>query len=140
MTWISIGVLLTAGLGLLAVSWNGAFSGTLSPSLMVLLWIFMSASGIYLFMLAVKKAHRLWVNEERQRKQDGATSRESSSQDKSASKDKQFLESAATARKMVRRIPDDTTLEESGEALMKNLARELEIMSGILYIKKKTEN
>ncbi len=52
LTWVAIGVLLTAGLGLMAVSWNGALSGSSSPSLMVLLWVCMSASGIYLFMLA----------------------------------------------------------------------------------------
>ncbi len=52
MTWVAFGMLLASGLGLMIVSWNGVISGSLSPSLMVLLWIAMSASGIYLFMLA----------------------------------------------------------------------------------------
>ena len=136
MTWVAIGVLLTAGLGLMVVSWNGALSGSPSPTLMVLLWVCMSASGIYLFMLAVKKAHRLWVDEERRRKQSDANLKEPSSQAKRKSKDLHALDFAATARKLVRRMPEDAPLEKSGKALMKLLARELEIMSGILYIRK----
>jgi hypothetical protein len=137
MTWVAIGVLLTAGLGLMAASWNGAVTGSPNPSLMVLLWVCMSASGIWLFMLAVKKAHRLWVDDERKRQQSETNAREPSSQAKSKSKDLQALDFAATARKLVRRIPEDVPLEESGKALMKQVARELEIMSGILYIRRK---
>ena len=139
LTWVAIGVLLTAGLGLMVVSWNGSLSGSPSPSLMVLLWVCMVASGIYLFLLAVKKAHRLWVDEERRLSQSEASSPEPSSQAESKAKDTHTLDFAATARKLVRRFPEDASLEESGKALMKNLAGELEIMSGILYIRKKQQ-
>lgn len=137
MTWVTIGVMLTAGLGLMVASWNGAVKGTPSPFLMILLWTCMSASGIYLFMLAAKKAHRLWIHEERRRKQSGTPVPEPDPQGKRASKDKHSLETAATARKLVRRVPEDASMEEAGRVLMKNLARELEIMSGILYLRKK---
>ena len=88
-------------------------------------------------MLAVKKAHRLWVDEEQRRKQSEASLKESSSEAKGKSKDKQTFDIVATARKLVRRMPEDVPLEEWGKALMKHLAGELEIMSGIFYIRKK---
>jgi len=137
MTWVTFGMLLTSGLGLMIVSWNGIISGFLSPSLMVLLWISMSASGIYLFMLAVKKAHRLWIDEQRRKKLLETRQGKSSSPAKSSTKEKQALDIASTARKLVRRIPDDLPLESSAQVLLKNLAKELEIMSGIVYVREK---
>jgi hypothetical protein len=138
MTWIALGVLLTAGLGLMIASWNGALTHSPSPALMVLLWICLSASGIFLFMLAVKKAHRLWIQEEIERKLAEADAKATPSAPRSPSRDNQVLDFASTARKLLRRIPEGTTLEESGKELLKNLAREVEIMSGILYIRKRS--
>ena len=138
LTWASMGIMLLSGIGLMAVAWNGIAGGSPSQSLVVLLWICMSASGIYLFMLAVKKAHRTWITDmQEQKKEDsGATGR--ASETRSKSKDSQSLDFSATARKLVRRIPEEASLEEGGKELMKNLAKELEIMSGILYLRKGT--
>ena len=138
VTWVAMGIMLLSGIGLLAVAWNGVVRGSSNPSLMVFLWIGMSTSGIYLFMLAVKKAHRTWVTDMRQQKKDESEAATRQSESRSPLKDSQSLDSAATARKLVRRIPDGASLEESGKELLKNLARELEIMSGLLYIRKGT--
>ncbi len=136
MTWISVGILLTTGLGLMAFSWNGAVRGVFSPGLMVLFWILMSASGIYLFMLAVKKAHRLMIHEERRQKQSNLAERETLRKEKKSSQDKQSFDFTAVARKLVRRTPEGLPFEEMGKELFKNLAKELEIMSAILYVRK----
>ncbi len=137
LTWVALGVLLAAGLLLMALSWNGAVRGSPAYVLMALLWICTSASGIFLFMLAVKKAHRLMVHEERRRKQAGAERGERHESSKGPSAEQHSLDIAATARKLVRRFPEKGSLEASGHELLKNLARELEIMSGILYIRKR---
>jgi hypothetical protein len=138
MTWVALGVLLTAGLLLMVLSWNGAVRGAPGYVLMALLWICISASGIFLFTLAAKKAHRLMVNEERRLKQVRAERDERRETSKSPSADQHSFDFAATARKLVRRFPEGGSLEASGHEMLKNLARELEIMSGILYIRKRT--
>ncbi|MFH0757912.1 MAG: GAF domain-containing protein [Bacteroidota bacterium] len=137
MTWVSAAVLLTAGPALMATAWNGAVTGKLSLFLMVLLWVLMSASGIYLFMLAVKKAHRLWIDEERRKKLSDAAENEPSRELRSPTQDNKSLDFTALARKLVRRTPEDVPLEEMGKELLKNLARELEVMSAVFYIRKK---
>ena len=138
-------MLLICAVFLVASAWNGSLTHSPSPSLMILLWIGISASGIYLFMLAVKKAHRLWVDEERRLKEEERNLKDEESHSgakppsgKNASKDKQELDFAATARKLVRRTPENASLEDACKGLMKNLARELEIMAGVVYIRKKS--
>ncbi len=138
MTWVSAAVFLTAGPGLMATAWNGAVTGKLSLFLMVLLWVLMSASGIFLFMLAVKKAHRLWIDEERRKKLSDAAENEPSPEYKSSTRENKSLDFTAAARKLVRRIPENVPLEEMGKELLKYLARELEVMSAVFYIRKKT--
>ena len=138
MTWVCLGILLAAGLGLMVVSWNGALEGSPSYMLMVFLWLCISSSGIYLFLLGVKKAHRLWVHDERRKRVAESEKQTPLSHTKTTSKEKQELDFAATARKLVRHIPEDVPLEESGREILENLAKELEIMSGIFYLKKKT--
>ncbi len=134
LTWVALGVLLTAGISLLIVSWNGILTHTPSPVLMIFLLTALAGSGIFLFMLAVKKAHRLWVDEERSRKEKEPESDKKSLDKKNISQDKHILDFAVTARKLVRRIPEDATLEDAGKMSLKNLDRELEIMSGVFYI------
>ncbi len=65
LTWVSLLVMMTCSTLLVAYAWNSKITAPISPSLMMLLWIGITASGIFLFMLAVKKAHRLWIDEER---------------------------------------------------------------------------
>ena len=139
LTWVTLGLLLISGLGLMVISWNGAISRSPSPVLMILLWATMSASGIFLFMLAVKKAHRLWIDDERRKKEAEELERKSSAKPKSSSKENQALDVASTARKLVRRFPEEVPLAKSGQELLKALASELEIMSGILYIRDRSE-
>lgn len=137
LTWVALVVLLTGGISLLILSWNGILTNPPSPVLMIFFLIAMAGSGIFLFMLAVKKAHRLMVDEERSRKEKESEINETSGDRKHPSKDNQILDVSATARKLVRRIPDNAKMEDAGKILLKNLARELEIMAGIFYIGKK---
>ena len=132
-TWVSLGLLLGGTLFLVAISWNSRVTGTFSPPLVVLLWFFTSASGIYLFMLAVKKAHRQWITEKRDLEKEKARAGISA---EAADPSAQSMDFAAIARKLVRRTPEKAALEEIGKGLLKNLARELEIMSGIFYVEK----
>ena len=121
----------------MAFSWRSQLSVNVSPFLIILVWIVMSTSGIFLFMLAIKKAHRLMIDEERSLKEKQDNADERPSRKKDAGKDNQSLDFAATARKMVRRVSEDSSMEELSEELLKNLARELEIMSGVFYIRKR---
>ena len=133
LTWVSILLLLTGLVFLVAISWNSRVTGSFSPSLVLLLWFLSSTSGIYLFLLAVKKAHRQWITEKRDLEKALA------SVDKPAAKVESSgptMDFAAMARKLVRRTPENASLEDLGEGLLKNLARELEIMSGIFYVGK----
>jgi hypothetical protein len=139
LTWAALVVLLIGGILLVALSWNGIQPGMPSPVMLIMIWIAISASGIFLFMLAVKKAHRLLVDEERNLKEPESNIAEKSPRQKDASKEKQVLDFTASARKLVRRIPEDASLEEAGKGLLKNLARELEIMAGVFYVRKKSQ-
>lgn len=137
ITWVTIGLLLASGFGLLAVSWNGVLNKSPSPILMILLWVIMSASGIYLFMYAVKKTHLDWIQEEHRKNQSADSEVQAPARAARSSKEYKGLDINATARKLVRRIPENEPLSELGKDLLKNLAKELEIMSGVLYIRKK---
>lgn len=124
---------------LLVLSWNSLFRGSPSPALMILIWMLIAASGIFLFMLAVKKAHQRWIDEagslEQQKPQPG----DRSSGKKDRSPGPKTLDSTSAARKLVSRIPESSSLEEMGGTLLQYLARDLEIMSGIFYVKTKEQ-
>lgn len=137
ITWVTIGLLLVSGFGLMAVSWNGVLKQSPSPILMILLWVIMSASGIYLFMDAVKKTHLLWIQEKYKKNQTDGDEVKPPARAGRSSKEYKGLDFNSTARKMVRRIPENEPLSELGRDLLKNLAKELEIMSGVVYIRKK---
>jgi hypothetical protein len=139
LTWVSLGLLLLAGLALMALSWNRTVTGSGHPAVMILLWCCLSASGIYLFILAVRTAQRQWIQEARRSKQAARTALEVPHRTRPSSREDKGLDFAATAHKLVRRFPEEASLEEGGEKLLKNLVRELELMSGILYIRKRTK-
>lgn len=137
-TWVALAILITGSVMLLVLSWNSRFPDPPSPALMIMTWALMVAAGIFLFMLAVKKAHRLWIDESRSR--EARKSEEEKQQltgKKKKSADPQKLDINASARKLLRRVPDGASLEEAGKMLLQLLAGELEIMSGIFYVKKK---
>jgi hypothetical protein len=133
-TWVSLCILLAGIVLLVAFSWNSQLSGSFSPVLLVTVWFLTSASGIHLFMLAVKKAHRQWITEKREMEKAQAPAEIASP---ASDRKKRTMDFAAIARKIVRRIPENAAFEELGKVLLKNLARELEIMSGIFYLEKK---
>jgi hypothetical protein len=133
-TWVSIGLLLAGTTFLVAISWNSRVTATFSPSLVVLLWFLTSASGIYLFLLAVKKAHRQWITEKLDLEKEKALA---DSAAPAADPSTHTMDFSSISRKLVRRTPEKAALEEIGKGLLKNLARELEIMSGIFYVEKK---
>jgi len=137
LTWVSLILILVCSTLLVASAWNSQITGTISPPVMVLLWIGISAPGIYLFMLAVKKAHRQWINEKREHEKEENELRRKSSAKSGSSRETKALDFAGAARKIVRRVPDNIALDQLGKLLLKNLARELEIMSGVFYMEKK---
>ena len=132
-TWIALAILLAGSVLLMVLSWNNLFPGASSAALMIMLWVLVAASGIFLFTLAVKKAHRIWIDEARL--QERQPERMARKKERPAAPQK--LEFSSVARKLVRRIPEGASLEETGEMLLQNLAREMEIMAGIFYVKKK---
>jgi hypothetical protein len=137
LTWVALGVLLCSALLLVALSWNRILAPASAPSVLVMLWFFISASGIYLFMLAVKKAHRQWIDEERRSQESNDEKLQRARHRKDPTKESQELDFPSAARKLIRRVNEDEPLEEAGKGLLKNLARELEIMSGLFYLRKK---
>ena len=141
-TWISLGVLIICSTILVAVSWNSQVSHRVSSILMLLLWVGISASGIYLFLLAVKKAHRQWIDEERHLKsleQEAIEAKERRDRRSGPSREHKALDFATAARKLLRRIPEQTPPEKLGAMLLKSLARDLEIMSGVYYLEEQGE-
>jgi hypothetical protein len=88
-------------------------------------------------MLAVKKAHRQWVNEKRELEKEANDARKKASKRPASSRENKGLDFATTARKIVRRIPDNIARDQLGKLLLKSLARELEIMSGVYYVEKR---
>ena len=133
-TWASL-LLLLAGIVLLVViSWNSRITGSFSPFQVAVLWAITSASAIYLFMLAAKKAHRQWINEKREMDQEKVPAKTPAARKDSAPR---TLDFASAARKLVRKAPENASLKDQGAGLLKNLARELEIMSGIFYLENK---
>ena len=139
LTWVALVVMMICSTLLVVSAWNSQIRGTVSPPLIVLLWIGISASGIYLFMLAVKKAHRQWIDEERKLEKERISARELKSQRSQSTHGNKALDFAAAARKIVRRVPENIAPEQLGKLLLKNLALELEIMSGIFYRENKGE-
>ena len=137
ITWIAFVVMLVCSILLLAFAWNNMLDLPPSPALLLPVWILITASGIYLFMLAVKKAHRQWVNDKASLKSEMEAQMDQAAARKDSSKDKQGMDIAAVARKLVRRIPENASLDDIGKALLKSLNRELEIMSGVFYVEKK---
>lgn len=134
LTWIALILMLVSTILFVVATWNSRITGAFSPAVIILLWIVISASGIYLFMLAVKKAHRLYIDEKRQLEE---LVKEKPSAKPGDYKANKGLDFTASAHKIVRRIPEDMAGEELGNTLLKNLARELEIMSGVFYSEKK---
>lgn len=136
-TWVALIVFLICTILLTASSWNSQIIGNLSPLLLSIFFIGSSSSGIYLFMLAVKKAHRQWFDEKRKEEKEAAGDQDRSPRRSAASREEKTLDFAAAARKIVRRVPDNIAQEQLGKLLLKNLARDLEIMSGVYYVEKK---
>jgi len=134
LTWTSLLVMLTGIVLLVVIAWNSRVTGSVSPVLVVLLWVISSAAGMYLFMLAAKKAHRQWINEKRELELERVPADTPSPKKDAAARSLDFT---AVARKLVRRAPENASLKDQGEGLLKNLARELEIMSGIFYLEHK---
>jgi len=132
-TWVSLVLMMTCSILLVASAWNSQTGDKIAPSLIMLLWIGIAAPGIFLFMLAVKKAHRQWIDEERQLERVASESKKESIRKSGSARENKALDFAAAARKIIRRVPENIAPEQLGKLLLKNLARELEIMSGIYY-------
>jgi len=137
LTWLALLLLLSCSTLLMVLSWNSKITGPLSPAWLFLLWFLISLSGIFLFILAVKKAHRQWVNEKRELEKTEREEHKKKSAKPGSSRENKGLDYASAARKIVRRIPENIAREQLGSFLLKNLARELEMMSGIFYSQKR---
>ncbi|MEA3462872.1 MAG: hypothetical protein U9R49_13380, partial [Bacteroidota bacterium] len=95
-TWVSLVVMLTCSTLLLVSAWNSRITSNFAPSLAMLLWILMAVSGIYLFMLAVKLAHRQWINEKEEAEKEEAESKRPSTAASGSSREKKELDFAAS--------------------------------------------
>lgn len=136
LTWVSLLVFIICSTFLLTLAWNSRILESISPALLSLFWIGNATAGIYLFMLAVKMAHRKWIDEKRDQDKE-AKIVERPSKGANSSSENKALDYASAARKIVRRVPENVAQEQLGKLLLKNLARELEIMSGVYYIEKR---
>ncbi len=137
LTWVTMLVLIVCSILLVAIAWNSQLGLTASPILILFLWVSISTSGIYLFLLAVKKAYRQYIDEERQLESERVNTRKKKARSSQSSKENKALDFAAAARKIVRRVPDNIAPDQLGKPLLTYLARELEIMSGIYYREQK---
>jgi hypothetical protein len=136
LTWASGAGLLASSTLLVAGAWNSQLARPLPPALILGGWALLCASGIFLFLLAVKKAHRQWVNEKRdlEKEEQDQKTRSASSESTRGTK---TLSPGPAARKILRHISEKMPLDQVGKQLMKDLAGELEIMSGIFYVEEK---
>lgn len=139
LSWGSLSLMLPCATLLMVHAWNSRVVFSYSPALVTLLWMGTCAPGIYLFMLAVKKAHRDYINEKRELESAGDETAEKKPGSSVPSRENKKLDVAAAARKLVRRIPEGTPAEKLGAMLLKNLAHDLEIMSGVYYQEDKGE-
>jgi hypothetical protein len=133
LTWLALALLLVSAILLVASAWNNQITGSFSPVLLLGLWIAICASGIYLFLLAVKKAHRLWIDEKREQERMAKESNRKSTGRSEAFRENKALDFTTSARKIIRRIPENIAEDQLGKLLLKTLSRELEIMSGVYY-------
>ena len=105
-TWVAFAVLLICSTLLVALAWNSRISASFSPTSITLLWVSISSSAIYLFLLAVKKAHRQWINEEREEQKEQEEAEKEKQSKQASATGKQQMDFASIARHLVRRIPD----------------------------------
>ncbi len=136
LTWVAATLMLVTGILLMALSWNSSMGALASRSLLVITWVVLCASGIYLFLQAAGHAHRQWINDQTESRETNDRIQENAKTRKGAKREDHLLDFTSVARKLVRRVPENTSLAELGPLILKNLARELEIMSGLFYLEK----
>ena len=119
LTWVALILLLVSAMLLLTFSWNSRFPDPPSATIMVSCWVMVVAPGIFLFSLAVKKAHRLWVDEEKDDLEAQIMEKEKRVSSKEAVKDQQVLDIPGVARKLLRHTGEDAALENVGKSILR---------------------
>jgi hypothetical protein len=134
LTWVALFVLILDGLFLLVAAWNTRFDLHASPALLIMLWILLITTSIYLFYFAVKQTLADYLHhKEEALKQESQPEPAPSGTTRSQERDRMDLETKL--RKILRGISHDNTASETGKIILENLAKELEIMSGIVYFR-----
>jgi NADH:ubiquinone oxidoreductase subunit 3 (subunit A) len=135
LCWLAMLVIILDGLALLILSWNGHFNYAASPLLLVMLWTLLVAAAIYLFFFAARQTLADFTQNRKHNNDFSPAEKDIPNQNKKNSSDSEPINIEAASRKLIRGIVDYNSREETGSILLKNLAKELEIMSGLVYFK-----
>ena len=135
ISWLAMLVIILDGLALLILSWNGHFTNAASPWLLVMLWAPLAASAIYLFYFAARQTLTDYTQNRQLISDASLAEKYTPHQVKKLSSNSESINIEATSRKLIRGITNENSIEENGSILLGNLAKELEIMSGLVYFR-----
>ncbi|MEZ5072923.1 MAG: GAF domain-containing protein [Bacteroidales bacterium] len=132
--WVVFVLLIVSSLVLLGLSWNQS-PGERPGVPLLLLWLVTGSSAAFLFFRAAFRPVDSRLDEKSGAEEPEENPDRVRGIEKKDKEEKQ-MDFTATARKLVRRTPDDCSLEEALSILLTNLAKELEIMSGMAFLYK----
>jgi len=135
LTWVAFIVAVLDSVILLAMTWNSRYMEAATPVTMILLWIILIASLSYLFWFAVKLTFSDFQNVKQDVKHDIETSKSTIADPKKSDPVPEILNIEATVRKILRGVSEELENEEKGSIILGNMAKELEIMSGLVYFR-----
>lgn len=128
-------VIILDGLALLILSWNGHFTNEASPWLLVMLWVPLAAAAIYLFFFAARQTLTDYTQNRALISEASLAEKDTPHQNHKLRSNSEAINIEAASRKLIRGIVNENSMEEKGTLLLKNLAKELEIMSGLVYFR-----
>ncbi len=134
--WLVLSLLIVGATMGLIVSYKQLDPGEYHIVFLSIAWIVVVASGIYLFVFASKEV----LLRDLKTKETGLTEvKDKVRKERPAKSETETLNIDSVARKIVRRISSEKEPTEWGNELLKMLATELEIMSGVFYFRNKED-
>lgn len=131
-SWIALGFMILSASFLLILSISRFNINNLQFYISVLLWIAILAPGIYLFLSATDRI----LKNSSDTSESSTDLKQKIKQQPTASKnDSEHIDIQAIAKKIVRRTNPDNDPEKWSLQLLKQFVAEIEIMSGIFYLK-----
>ncbi len=134
LSWLALSLLIVGATIGLIVSFQQLEPGGYHIVFLSLAWIIVVASGIYLFIFASKEILRRELEKKESELPD---SKAVIKKERQAKSETEGLNIDPVARKIVRRTSSEKEPSEWGNELLKMLAAELEIMSGVFYFRNK---